>query len=104
MQTYTLKEGNSKEKVLMINGTMSRCPFTPPIGLPDKYTGGVNITMIPCSTMCPHAQIIDDGGLKYVTKCTGRENQFEITPEQMDINPESKIIPPPSQGNILRSL
>lgn len=71
--TYTLCNGQVKEKILKINGLQSVCPFSPPFPIPSE--GGINIMRVPCTTQCPHAKVEGDF---YVITCSG-EQKFQLS-------------------------
>lgn len=87
MEKYTVRVGNQNEPILYINGLMSRCPFTPPLLVPDRITGQASISMIPCSLLCPHAKIVEsaDGKVEYVTLCTGTKTTLEVETAQQSL-------------------
>jgi hypothetical protein len=91
---YSIKDGNPNEKVLLINGTSSRCPFTPPF--PVQGIGGISMSSMVCTTNCPHAAISkeDDGKDYYSITCSGTKIRFlieydEVSEEIPNITPFS---------------
>lgn len=53
---YTITEGQQGEKILTINGLQSVCPFVNAIPFQGNM-GQVQIMRMPCSTLCPHANL-----------------------------------------------
>lgn len=96
MTKYTARGGNNGERVLEINGIMSRCPYTAPLLLPDHISQSMRVSMIPCSTICPHAQIIEGktGVETYVTLCTGGAIEMPLQPEENNTPSVSAILKP----------
>jgi hypothetical protein len=80
MQKYSVKVGSQNEPILHIDGNMSRCPFTPPMMIPERMTGQLQISMIPCSLLCPHAKITEnaEGKFEYSTDCTGSKTTMML--------------------------
>ena len=84
MQKYSVRVGNQNEPILHIDGIMSRCPFTNPMMMPDRITGQLQISMIPCSLLCPHAKITEnaEGKFEYTTECTGTKTTMTLQDPQ----------------------
>jgi hypothetical protein len=84
MQNYSIRLGNQNEPILLIDGNMSRCPFTPPMMIPERMTGQLQISMIPCSLLCPHAKITEnaEGKPAYTTQCTGTKTTMTLQDPQ----------------------
>jgi len=93
MSKYTLQAGNNGEKILMVNGLMSRCPFTPPIAIPNPLTHQLSISMVPCSTNCP---LTDFDSKHYEINCGSVVKTFKIEEEHVVPNsgntPDSGVI------------
>lgn len=78
MTKYTLHKGQQGEKVLMINGIQSFCPFVDPIPVQSQM-GQMQIMRLPCNTACPHATVNEE---EYCITCTGKLQVFELEEEQ----------------------
>lgn len=96
MSKYHLQRGNGGEQILMIDGIMSRCPFTPPIAIPDPISMQMKISMIPCSTICPLAQVFEGDMAPekyYEMKCGSSKIAHRISEEDtLSNNNDSGII------------
>jgi hypothetical protein len=88
MTKYTLKEGQQKEEIIMINGKQSICPFTNAIPMQGQM-GGFQIMRMPCSTLCPHAYKKED---KITITCGGQLINLTIEPEEEAPKEDSKIL------------
>ena len=88
MTKYTIKEGQQKEEIIMINGKQSICPFTNAIPMQGQM-GGFQIMRMPCSTLCPHASLEDN---KVYITCGGQSIEFKIEAEDEEPNQDSKIL------------
>lgn len=86
MNKYTLNNGQQGEKVLMINGIQSVCPFVDPIPMQGQM-GQIQLMRLPCNTSCPHAYVSKDGS--YHITCSGRTESFEL---QETEKPKSDIL------------
>ena len=86
MNKYTLNNGQQGEKVLMINGIQSVCPFVDPIPMQGQM-GQIQLMRLPCNTSCPHAYVnnLDT----YNITCSGRTESFEL--QEAD-KPKSDIL------------
>jgi hypothetical protein len=78
MAKYTLKAGQQKEDIIMINGNQSICPFTNAIPMQGQM-GGFQIMRMPCTTLCPHASLKDN---KLSITCGGQLIHLEIESEE----------------------
>ena len=59
MHTYTLRTGaNPGEQKLIKDGTEAFCPRLQPGIIPKQFGGGVDMFRIPCSSVCPFAEIL----------------------------------------------
>ena len=85
MSRYTINKGQQGEKVLMIDGIQSFCPFVDPIPVQSQM-GQMQIMRLPCNTACPHAKYSDNS---YKISCGAEIKSFEITEEE---DPKSDVI------------
>lgn len=93
---YTVRKSQTGEVALVIDGNSSRCPFTPPLALPNHLTQRMDISFMPCSTTCPHAAYSDTNA-SYHIGCNGTNTMFNIEKDESKDDTESG-------GTILRSL
>ena len=97
MTKYSVKKGSQGESILYINGIISRCPFTPPIAVPDPIAQTMRITFMPCSTNCPHAAINPIGDVwhkrhGYVVRCSGYSADFVLEDDNPTDTDASKLV------------
>jgi len=78
--SYTISKGQQGEKVLMIDGLQSICPFVGAIPFQGNM-GQVQIMRMPCSTLCPHAKHKENN---YKISCGTEIRSFDLTEEQKD--------------------
>ena len=78
--SYTISKGQQGEKVLMIDGLQSICPFVSAIPFQGNM-GQVQIMRMPCSTLCPHAKLKDN---TYQISCGYDVSTFTITVDDKD--------------------
>ena len=88
MAKYTIKAGQQKEDIIMIDGNQSICPFTNAIPMQGQM-GGFQIMRMPCSTLCPHASLKDN---KVSITCGGQLVELEIEAEDEEPKQDSKIL------------
>jgi len=98
---YTVKNDKSYQNVLLKDGNECICPFQNALAIPTQNSLGqmaIQITRLPCSTVCPFAELIDEFIVEsntwektYVTKCTGTNVDFDIEQHQEPTEP-TKII------------
>lgn len=93
---YTIRKSQTGEVALLINGNSSRCPFTPPLAIPNHLTQRMDISFMPCSTTCPHASHSEQHETYYIG-CNGTNTMFKIEQDEDKGDTESG-------GSILRSL
>lgn len=74
MSRYTINKGQQGEKVLMIDGIQSFCPFVDPIPV-QTQAGQMQIMRLPCNSACPHASV-NEG--YYCITCSGKVESFEL--------------------------
>jgi hypothetical protein len=77
MTKYTLNKGQQGEKVLMIDGIQSICPFVDPIPMQGQM-GQIQLMRLPCSSACPHAVVTEE---EYCISCSGKLQVFELEEE-----------------------
>ena len=98
MNKYSVKKGSQGENILYINGIISRCPFTPPIAVPDPIAQTMRITFMPCSTNCPHAAIHQYGETQnpearlYEISCSGYSAEFGLEDDEPTDSHASKLV------------
>jgi len=88
MAKYTLKAGQQKEEIIMIDGNQSICPFTNAIPMQGQM-GGFQIMRMPCSTLCPHAVKKEN---KIFITCGGQLVKLTIESEEESPKQDSKIL------------
>lgn len=88
MTKYTLNNGQQGEKVLMIDGRQSFCPFVDPIPMQGQM-GQVQLMRLPCNTSCPHAIISDE---TYHITCGSERVSFAISEEDKPEGTGSKLV------------
>lgn len=93
---YTINKSSLGEFALVIDGNSSRCPFTPPLTIPNHLTQRMNITYMPCSTTCPHASY-SENTRTYQIGCNGTNTIFNIEEDESNNDTEDG-------SSILRSL
>lgn len=96
--SYTIRKDENYKEVLQRNGVDCVCPFQSPLATPVQTAlgqMGVQLLRMPCSIVCPFAEIISDWdeqaikfGITYCTQCTGRNVDFDIESTE----PQSKLI------------
>lgn len=85
---YSVQQGNAGELILTSNGAMAVCPYKSPFYMvqPNQNRIGLNgqqpamqLTQIPCSTVCPLADFkTDDEGGIYTVDCGHKTKEFRI--------------------------
>jgi hypothetical protein len=85
MTKYTLNKGQQGEKVLMINGIQSFCPFVDPIPMQGNM-GQIQLMRLPCTSACPHAVVNEE---EYCITCSGKLTIFELEEEE---SPKSDVL------------
>ena len=71
-QKFEIEKIPSSGWILFIDGEQSACPFLPPFMIQSNMGGGPKISRVPCSTICPMAELQDllESNIKdYVTHC-----------------------------------
>lgn len=96
--SYTIRKDENYKEVLQRNGVDCVCPFQSPLATPVQTAlgqMGVQLLRMPCSIVCPFAEVISDWneqamnfGITYTTQCTGRNVDFDIESTE----PQSKLI------------
>lgn len=87
MPKYTIREVESKEKILEINGIQSKCPYTPAIPIKTEMSNRMALMTVPCSSQCPHASHSDE---IWMITCGGKELRFKL--EAVEKQGETPII------------
>jgi hypothetical protein len=85
--TYSISKGQQGEKVLMIDGLQSICPFVSAIPFQGNM-GQVQIMRMPCSTLCPHAKYTEKS---YKINCGTEIRNFELAEDDKDTT-TSKLV------------
>lgn len=98
---YSVRKTTNGEIMLFVNGNSSRCPFTPPMVVPNPLTQRMDISIMPCSTACPLACYYETNDKSfYGTKCSGSEIVYKI-----ELDSDKKEDDKEDQsGSIIRSL
>jgi len=87
-----VKSGNNGEYILMKDGGQSVCPFTQPFPVQGNSPNALQIMRVPCTTQCPHANIIkDDEESFWVITCTGVEIKHSCSLEEIEPKNETKL-------------
>jgi len=101
MMNYSVRKTTNGEIMLFVNGNSSRCPFTPPMVVPNPLTQRMDISIMPCSTACPLADFKENewNGV-YKTNCSGKEIEhfIELDSDKKEDDKEDQ------SGSIIRSL
>jgi hypothetical protein len=91
MIKYTIREDANYGEVLQKNGRDAICPFQSPTAIPIQNQFGqqqIGFNRMPCSTICPFAQIGDNGNI-FEISCVGNKRLYLSEEEKA---PELHII------------
>lgn len=87
---YTIKEDPNNGFILEKDGKECFCPFQSPVAIPSQNALGqmtMSLIRMPCSSICPHAKIINLNGLQaFQHLCTGNEIILPIEKKSTIIN------------------
>lgn len=90
--TYTVKQDEHNNAVLLINGIEATCPYKPDLTVPGQNALGqmqISIVKQPCSTNCPFADYIKtDNVHQYSIECNGIFKAFDIEEQPETNNPK----------------
>ena len=94
MAKYTIRKDENYGDVLLKDGKDTFCPFTAPITFPLNDNGQMSFQLVrfPCSTNCPHANIMQDEKhpTYNITCCGERPQVFKL--ETANIKPIKMIV------------